>query len=81
MTPYTSANVSALKENPAWEHIVACLEAELRKAEAILEQEGEFNHGKGVGMKQIARMLLALPDAMADAAKGKPAVSNVRMVR
>ena len=74
-TPYTPGNVTSLVTNPAWEHIVKCLEAQLASAEGFLEQAGEFNHGKGIGIRQVAKMMLELPARMEkESQEGKPSI-------
>ena len=77
-TPFTPANVDSLKHNPAWEHIVQCLESELQTAEVMLELEGEFNHGKGIGLRTICKLVLHLPDQMAEQAGGKSFVQRIK---
>lgn len=77
-TPFTPANVDALKRNPAWEHVVKCVKSELENAEVTLEMEGEFAHGKGIGMRKVCWMLLALPDQMAEQADGGTMVKSIR---
>lgn len=61
---FTAGNLESLKSNPAWEHIVAVFVQELQKGEVTLSQEGEFHHGKGLGIRDTAKLLLQMTEKM-----------------